>query len=128
MSDSKSPLERAREHTAAIRGHAKAALDADVYGDRTTVRSRLRSILSTSDDLDEAIGLAGTSSGTGASATGIDGIANPSGAQGAQGSAGQTAGKSAPRSFDPNVRRQEDQLASCTFAYNERMRQMGIKR
>jgi hypothetical protein len=42
-----------------------------------------------------------------------------------QGSAGQTQGTSGPpRSFDPEVRRQQDQMRSCQIAFDVRQRQM----
>ena len=45
-----------------------------------------------------------------------DPTVNPTAAQGAQTSNGQS-----PRSFDPEVRRQQDQIQSCQIAYDVRM-------
>jgi len=49
----------------------------------------------------------------------LDAITNPTATQGAQTSDGQ-----APRSVDPEIRRQQDQLRSCQVAYDARQRQM----
>jgi hypothetical protein len=49
-----------------------------------------------------------------------DPIANPTAAQGAQTSDGQS-----PRSFDPEIRRQQDQRRSCQIAYEIRT---GVRR
>ena len=47
-------------------------------------------------------------------------IANPTAATGAQTSNGQQ-----PRSYNPEVRRQQDQLRSCEISYSERMKHLG---
>lgn len=53
-----------------------------------------------------------------------DSVANPTGAMGAQASNGQQ-----PRSRDPEIRRQQDQLTSCEIAYNVRQEQLrGLRR
>ena len=48
-----------------------------------------------------------------------DSITNPAAATGAQVSNGQ-----APRSLDPEIRRQQDQLRSCQIAYDLRQKRM----
>jgi hypothetical protein len=55
---------------------------------------------------------------------GHDPTVNPTAAQGAQTSDGPSDGQSAPRSYDPEVRRQQDQLRSCQIAYDARQRHL----
>ena len=119
MTDSqKAALAQARKHAAKARDAAAKALDSELYGNGTDTRKHLRAALVAHDGLTAAHEALERS---------IQEYTEPthSPPQGpSQTSAGLTQGTSGPpRSLDPEIRRQQDQLASCEIAYRERMRQ-----
>jgi hypothetical protein len=116
-------IDSAREHAQAAAAHLKRARNAHANGDDAAVQRCHRAAAASLGELDRALDAIGSSLAESNDSDGHDPIANPSAAQGAQVSSGR-----APRSFDPETRRQQDQLESCRIAHRERMRQMNVVR
>ncbi len=112
-------LDTARKHAKALAANLKDARDAHADGDDAGVRRCHRAAAASCEALD------GAHDSLERSLVEPDDYVEPTHdtSAGAQGGAQTSSGRQ-PRSLDPEIRRQQDQLRSCQIAYEVRQRQM----
>ncbi len=110
-------LDRARKHAAALAANLKDARDAHADGDDAGVRRCHRAAAASCEALDSA------HDSLERSLVEPDDYIEPTHDTSGQGGAQVSNGRE-PRSLDPEIRRQQDQLRSCELAYERRVREL----